>query len=634
MSSIDEIRKERLKKKKILEERGEEVYPAYTSKNGDAVGFFLPEFDSLVEAGKPIVVAGRVMSIREHGGSIFFDVYDGTGSLQAYLKRDDVEEAFTFFTEVVDRGDFLEVEGTPFITKKGERSILVSSWKMLTKSLLPIPDEWYGLKDDDERYRKRYLDILLQEDLRALFEKKALFWETMRHFMWKRKFLEVETPVLELTTGGAEARPFKTHHNDFDMDVFLRISVGELWQKRLMAGGFPRTFEIGRVFRNEGTSPEHLQEFTNMEFYAAYMNFEDGKELIKELYRTLATEVFGTTKFERKGLTFDLKDEWKDVDYVGTIQSMTGVNVLQASEKELSEKLEELGVNHEGKNRERLTDSLWKYCRKQIAGPAFLVNHPKFIAPLSKSRPDNPEVTFKFQVLLAGTEIGTGYSELNDPVDQKERFEHQQELLEAGDDEAMMPDWEFIEMLEHGMPPTLGFGCGERLFSTLAGVTIREAQLFPLMKPRVSEALSKKQAEARYRSKKFVVIADPSQGYGVTANAMGQLGISIGGFSKEQLFDTEILKDADGRTHYVDGLYPMTNLAGSQEEMARFAKSCYDAGIQFFDFSDIMRKAHSDEEMQKGYAEKKTSDIGYIAVGALVPADFEKEFLAGLKLFS
>lgn len=484
MAGIDDIRAERLRKKKILEERGGDAYSAYTSHEGDAIQPFLDDFDALVARADPITVAGRVMSIREHGGSLFFDLYDGTASLQGYIKRDEVEDAFDFFVEVVDRGDFVEISGTPFLSKRGERSVLVSSWTMLTKSLLPIPDEWYGLKDDDERYRKRYLDILLQEDLRALFEKKSVFWLTVRNFMHQHGFLEVETPRLELTTGGAEARPFETHHNDFDLDVYLRISVGELWQKRLMAAGFPRTFEIGRVFRNEGSSPEHLQEFTNMEFYAAYMNFADGKALVRDLYITLAQEVFGTTTFTAKGHTFDLAEEWKDIDYVRTIEEMTGVHVLNASEDELKEKLVALGVQYEGTTRERLTDSLWKYCRKGIAGPVFLVNHPKFMAPLAKSHPDNPELTFKFQPVFAGTEMGTGYAELNDPEDQRARFHEQKKLIEAGDDEAMMPDWEFVEMLEYGMPPTLGFGCGERLFAILAGVTVREAQLFPLMRPR------------------------------------------------------------------------------------------------------------------------------------------------------
>lgn len=484
MAGLDELRAEREKKLARLKELGIAPFAPYTSHQGDDIRHFLTDFEKRVEAAQPIVIAGRVMSVREHGGSLFFDVYDGTAAIQGYLKRDEAEDAFNLFVEVVDRGDFVEVQGVPFVTKRGERSVLVSSWTMLTKSLLPIPEEWFGLKDDDERYRKRYLDLLLNEDLRRLFEQKALFWLTMRNFLHQRGFMEVETPTLEVTTGGAEARPFKTHHNDFDIDVYLRISVGELWQKRLMAAGFPRTFEIGRAFRNEGSSPEHLQEFTNMEFYAAYMNFESGKALVRDLYITLAEKVFGTTVFERKGHAFDLADEWPDLDYVSTVEKMTGVNVLTATEKELADALQERGVQNEGDNRARLTDGLWKFCRKQIAGPVFLVGHPKFIAPLSKSDPKNPELTLKFQPLFAGTEMGTGYAELNDPIDQRERFEAQQKLIEAGDEEAMMPDMEFVEMLEHGMPPTLGFGCGERLFSTLAGVTIREAQLFPLMKPR------------------------------------------------------------------------------------------------------------------------------------------------------
>lgn len=484
MSAIDDIRAERLKKVALLKERGINPYSAYTSHEGDSIDTFLKNFDDRVAAQKSITCAGRVLSIREHGGSIFFDVFDGTGSLQGYLKRDADEASFTFFREVVDRGDFIEITGTPFLSKRGERSILTGMWTMLTKSLLPIPDEWYGLKDDDERYRRRYLDLLLQEDLRDLFKKKAKFWMVMREFMHEHEFLEVDTPTLELTTGGAEARPFKTHHNDFDIDMYLRISVGELWQKRLMAGALPRTFEIGRVFRNEGTSPEHLQEFTNMEFYASYMDFEYGKNFVRQLYVRLAEEVFGTTRFTRKEHTFDLADEWKDIDYVSTVEEMTGVNVLDASEEALAAKLKELGVEHEGSNRERLTDSLWKYCRKHITGPVFLTNHPKIVAPLSKERPDNPRLTFTAQPIIAGSEMGRMHAELNDPEDQRKRFDVQQRLIESGDEEAMMPDFDFVEMLEYGMPPTFGFGMGERFFSLLAGVSIREAQLFPLMKPR------------------------------------------------------------------------------------------------------------------------------------------------------
>ncbi len=347
-----------------------------------------------------------------------------------------------------------------------------------------MPEKWAGLQDDETRLRKRYLDLLLDNDAREIFYKKARFWEATRNFLKKEGFLEVETPTLEVTTGGAEARPFKTHHNDFDIDVYLRISVGELWQKRLMAACFPRTFEIGRVYRNEGSSPDHLQEFTNVEFYAAYMDYEEGIELTERMIKEVVKETFGKTEFSAKGHNFDLSGDWKKISYVDTIKEMIGIDVLNATEEEMKNKLEQLGVKYEGENRERLTDTLWKYCRKQISGPAWLVDVPKLVSPLSKAKKDNPMLTERVQLILAGAECTNGFSELNDPIDQRERFDVQKKLIESGDEEAMMADYEFVEMLEHGMPPAFGFAYGDRLFAFLVDKPLRETQLFPLVKPK------------------------------------------------------------------------------------------------------------------------------------------------------
>jgi lysyl-tRNA synthetase class 2 len=484
MSSLDGLRDERLKKLDILKEKGIDPYPAKAGRT-HTVAKAIAGFETLSSVDTEVTLAGRVMVVRGQGAILFADFKDGTGRFQAVLKEDDLgKEMLELFAETVDGGDFIAFTGTLFTTKRGEQSILVRSWHMLSKSLLPLPDKRHGLQNEDERFRKRYLDLLQDDELRALFWRREKFWDTARRFMKEQNFLEVETPTLEVTTGGAEARPFKTHHNDFDIDVFLRISVGELWQKRLMAAGFEKTFEIGRVYRNEGTSPEHLQEFTNLEFYQAYADYEDGMALVHDLYMTLAREVYGATKFTYKNHTFDLADEWAQVDYTSEIEKQTGIHIKDASEEDIKVKLEELGVTYEGDNRERLIDTLWKYCRKQISGPAFLVGHPKLIAPLSKSMKDDTEVTQKFQILLAGSEVGTGYSELNDPLDQKERFDVQRTLLEAGDEEAMMPDDSFVEMLEQGMPPTCGFGFGERLFAILEDKPLRECQLFPLMRPK------------------------------------------------------------------------------------------------------------------------------------------------------
>jgi lysyl-tRNA synthetase class 2 len=486
MSNIEDLRAEREAKIQKLVASGINPYPSKVNRT-HTTAEVIEQFETLEKDQTSISITGRMMAFREHGAIAFIDVQDGTGKLQAFCSKEEMgEENFDNLLSLMSTADFIEITGEAYITKRGTKAILVKEWKPLSKALQNIPTEHFGIKDEDERLRKRYLDLLMNEEQRDLFVKKAKFWDVTRSFMKNNGFLEVETPFLETTTGGAEARPFATHHNDYDMGVFMRISVGELWQKRLMAAGFDKTFEIGKAFRNEGSSPEHLQEFTNMEFYLAYANYEDGMKLVRELYIELANQVFGTTKFSMRGHDFDLAEEWKRVEYVEEVEKQTDINVITATEDEMKAKLDELGVKYEGDNKERLTDVLWKYCRKNIAGPAFLVHHPKLVAPLSKVREDGVTVE-RFQPIIAGSEVGNGYSELNDPVDQRERFELQQKLIDNGDDEAMMPDWEFVEMLEHGMPPTCGFGFGERLFSFLAGLPIRETQLFPLVKPKNTE---------------------------------------------------------------------------------------------------------------------------------------------------
>jgi lysyl-tRNA synthetase class 2 len=483
MASIDELKLERLKKLQALQDLGITAYPS-VSRRTHELSDVIRGFKDLESSGAQVIVSGRVMGARGQGALIFIDLYDGTAKLQAVVKLPESgEEAHGFFTKYVDTGDFIEVTGTLFTTKSGQESVLVTNIAMLSKSLLPLPDKYHGIQDEELRLRERYLDILTNPELRELFEKKAKFWEVVREFLKDKKFLEVETPTLEVTTGGAEARPFATHHHDFDLDVFMRISVGELWQKRLMAAGFPRTYEIGRVYRNEGSSPDHLQEFTNCEFYMAYADYEDGMKLVEELYRKIAQEVFGTTTFTTRGHTFDLSDTWKRIDYRDEIMRQTGIDITKATLDELKAKADELKIKYDGVNQERLIDTLWKYCRKNISGPAFLINHPLLVAPLAKTNNDG-ETAQMFQPIFAGSEIGKGYSELNDPIDQRKRFDKQQELLAGGDEEAMMADDSFIEMLEHGMPPTCGFGFGDRLFAFFAGLPIRETQMFPLVKPK------------------------------------------------------------------------------------------------------------------------------------------------------
>jgi lysyl-tRNA synthetase class 2 len=496
MSSIDEIRNVRIKKLELLRSRGINPYPAHSQREL-SLKEVIDSFEVLQSTGSMKWIAGRIMSLRGQGGLIFVTMFDGTASFQALFKKDILgEENFDFFQAVVDIGDFVEIKGKFFITKRGEKTMEVEEWLMLSKTLLPLPEKWHGLQDIEERFRKRYLDILINPELKEIFIKKEKFWSATRDFLKKEGFMEVETPTLEVTTGGAEAEPFKTHHNDFDLDVYLRISVGELWQKKLLAAGFPRTFEIGRVYRNEGSSPNHLQEFTNLEFYASYLDYTQGIEFTERMLKQIIQETFGTLQFEisrsnldgnsNQGSTLipiDLSGQWEKISYVEIIKEKTGLDVLLANEIEMKNQLDELDVKYVGTNKERLVDSLWKYCRKQIVGPVWLVDMPKLVSPLSKAKIENPLLTERVQLILAGTECTNGFSELNDPVDQRERFEIQKKMSEVGDKEAMMPDWEFVEMLEYGMPPAFGFGYGERLFAVLVGKSIRETQLFPLVKP-------------------------------------------------------------------------------------------------------------------------------------------------------
>jgi len=486
--NINDERSIRLKKLNDLKELNINPYPAHSDKKLNT----MQALDK--KEGEIVKTAGRIMMKREIGKLTFCHLQDEKGKIQiAYRQDDENKENYKIFIKKIDIGDIIEIEGERFQTHKGEESILVKNWKLLSKSFLPLPDKFHGLQNEELRLRKRYLDLLLNSELRDVFYKKAKFWEVIRNFMKEKGFLEVETPYFETTTGGAEARPFVTHHNDYDLDVFLRISVGELWQKRLMAAGFEKTFEIGKAFRNEGSSPDHLQEFTNMEFYWAYADYNDGMKLVEELYKKIAKEVFGITKFKTKDYEYDFAGKWPKIDYREEILKQTKIDILTASEKEIKKTLEKLKVKYEGKNRERLTDSLWKYCRKNIAGPVFLVNHPKLVSPLAKSKEDKTDFTERFQIIIAGSEVGNGYSELNDPIDQRARFELQQKLIESGDDEAMMPDMEFVEMLEHAMPPTCGFGFGERLFAFLVNKPIRECQLFPLVKPEYEKKTKDKQ---------------------------------------------------------------------------------------------------------------------------------------------
>ena len=447
---------------------------------------------------KNISTAWRLLLLRNHWGITFWQIKDGYGLMQVMFnkkfcriivnKGNSQEEiqwisAYKLLYKLLDIGDWIWVQWELFRTLKDELTLFVSDFQILSKSLAPLWEKFHGIEDMDLRLRKRYLDMILNDGVKEMLNRRSKFRQSMREFLLDKWFLEVETPILENITWGWDAKPFGTHHDALDIDVKLRISCWELWQKRLMIWWFEKTFEIWRIFRNEWMSTEHAQDYTQMENYRAFADYKQMMQLTKEMYLSIIDKVYWKRQFTIRWHEVDFDKERPEIDYQNLIHSFTWISIANSTDNEIKRRLDELKIAYDWSNRPRLIDSLWKHCRKNISWPAFLVNIPKSISPLAKSKIDNPELTNRFQIIIAWSEVGNGFSELNDPIDQKERFMVQQTMRDDGDEEAQTPDADYITALEHGMPPTAGFWVSERLFSFLEDKPIREAQYFPLMKP-------------------------------------------------------------------------------------------------------------------------------------------------------
>jgi len=479
---LEDIIRERKIKRQNIASKLKTAYPARAFKSHN-VGDILGSWQKLKKIKKLPTLAGRVLGLRRQGGVIFFDLEDSSGKIQGVIKKDDFIE-FDFVKDNLDIGDFITIAGAPFVTKAGQKSIAVERLVFLAKSIRPIPSEFYGLKDPETRFRKRYLDLLLDREARKLFAKKAIFWATIRDFLVEQNYLEVQTPVLEATPGGAEAEPFSTHHNALNEDFYLRISL-ELPLKRLLVAGFERVFEIGRIFRNEGLSAEHLQDYTQMEMYGAYEDYHSLMKLTERLYRKIVKALTGKLATTRDANKIDWGGKWQIYDYYELLKKHGGVELASISDGELLNKAKSLKLVglKPGMGRGRLIDLIFKNAvRPKLIQPGFLINPPVEIEPLAKRLESDPSRVERFQIVAGGTELGKGFSELNDPIDQRERFEAQMELRAAGDKEAQMIDEDYLEAMEYGMPPTGGFGLSERLFSFIMDLPIRETTLFPLMR--------------------------------------------------------------------------------------------------------------------------------------------------------
>lgn len=475
---MDNLRKIRLEKLEKIKKLKIDPFPAKATKKQGVE-------ECTNSVGKNVQTAGRLVGLRGHGGSTFADLADQSGKIQLFFSKDKLSDINNELLTLLDIGDFIEVSGSVDKTQAGQITIFVTGFKLLTKSIRPIPSSFYGLKDIETRLRRRYIDLITNPEAQDLFIKKAKFWTAARNFLIDFGFLEVETPALEAIPGGADATPFTTHHNALDTDYYLRISL-ELYQKRLLVGGFEKTFEIGKIFRNEGIDAEHLQDYLQMEFYWAYASFEDLINFVEKYYRYIVKQTLGEETSKHGDTQINWDREWPKIDYFQSFKDATGVDLskdlkiedlLKLAQKVGAKPDKKLGVG-------RLIDMIYKKTiRSKIIQPSLLINHPVLVSPLAKRKEDDPQKVERVQVLAAGTEIGNGWSELNNPIDQKERFEEQQKLRKEGDLEAQMYDRDFVEALEYGMPPAAGFGMSQRFFAVLVNKPIRETVFFPALRP-------------------------------------------------------------------------------------------------------------------------------------------------------
>ncbi|WP_363316631.1 lysine--tRNA ligase [uncultured Phascolarctobacterium sp.] len=493
-TEINEQMQVRIDKMHKIEEHGWKPFGhrfLFTHRAADIAA----QFDELSEKETEVTMAGRVMAIRGHGKTCFMDMQDKTGRIQVYVRKDVIGEENYALIKLMDIGDTVGITGTAFRTHMGELSIKATSVEMLSKSLRPLPEKWHGLKDVETRYRQRYVDLIVNPEVRETFVKRSQIIKSVREVLDSHDFLEVETPILNTIAGGAAARPFISYHNALDMQVYMRIAP-ELYLKRLIVGGMDRVYEMGRVFRNEGIDNRHNPEFTSVEIYQAYADYRDMMDLTEEVVVKTAEKVLGTTTINYEGTTIELASPWKRMSMIEAVKEYSGKDFTNVTDLEEARAIaKELNVAIEptfgiGKI---INACFEEYVEDKLVQPTFITGHPKEISPLAKSNPENPEITDRFEAYIYGREICNGFTELNDPIDQKERFLKQVEERANGDEEANMMDEDFVNALEYGLPPTGGLGIGiDRLVMFLTNSsTIRDVLFFPTMKP-IGKAVSEK----------------------------------------------------------------------------------------------------------------------------------------------
>jgi lysyl-tRNA synthetase class 2 len=488
--SEEKMRKERLAKIRTL---GIDPYPNH-SKRTSTIGAFLSNFEEQ-NLDKPIILVGRIVSIRKHGGLLFFHLKDESACIQILLKRDLLgEEVYTQFCDLIDRGDYVEVTGIPFQTQKGEKTLQALCYQLITKTLLPLPEKWHGFSDPEKRFRKRYLDLLINEEVTTRLRLRSKIISSIRTFLDTQGFLEVETPTLQPIYGGGFARPFSTHHNALNHDFYLRIS-DELYLKRLLVGGFEKVYEITKVFRNEGMDHDHNPEFTMLEAQIAYENYEYGMDLFEEIFYYPAKHILGTTQIQHANTLIDVKRPWKRLRLIDAVEKIGGITSSVWNDEVQARQILKSKIKPEKQKElecfkssgELLAFAFEELVEEQLIQPTIIYDYPIEVSPLAKKNKKDPRFVERFEAFALGSEIGNNYSELNDPEDLEERFVLENKKEEAGFQEAHQKDLDYLEAIKHGMPPSCGIGIGiDRMMMLLTGTSsIKEVILFPTLRPEI-----------------------------------------------------------------------------------------------------------------------------------------------------
>ncbi|MFA5074793.1 MAG: lysine--tRNA ligase [Candidatus Babeliales bacterium] len=482
----DQIRLEKLEQ---LKKDGMSAWPEFKPVDSTCKKV-IEEFNQNISENKEYALAGRLMTIRDHGKTFFANIQDVSGNLQLYIKQSEVgDELFEFFKNKIDAGDIIWVKGTSFKTKMGEITLKIKELTLLSKCLHALPEKYHGLVDVEQRYRQRYLDLISNPESKEKFIKRFKIIQSLREFLLKKDFLEVETPMLHVIPGGASAKPFITHHNAYNMDLYLRIAP-ELYLKRLVVGGFDRVFEINRNFRNEGVSTKHNPEFTMLEFYMAYADYKDNMALTEQLIQKAVLENFESTKITYQGQELDFTAPFKKITMYDSLIKIAGFSKDQISEKNIDKliKTQHVEININSSYGEKIYVLFENFVEPKIIQPTFIIGFPVEVSPLAKRDPENKDIASRFELFVAGVELANGYTELNDPFDQAERFKQQVQARELGNEEAQYYDEDFIKALEYGLPPTSGVGLGiDRLVMFLTDTSsIKDVILFPTMKPAVA----------------------------------------------------------------------------------------------------------------------------------------------------